>query len=106
MSEVEVRKLPKKTVVIIIVMCLLGILFYVLMTLSREVKMSEILKDLGYENIKDVTVYNVSQVNDTGTNKNGTLYKVRFKDLNAKKECFGLVFKNSHRKFETDLDCK
>lgn len=106
MSEIEVRKLPKKTIIIIVAMCLLGVVFYILMILSRELKMSEILVKIGYTNTKDVTVYNVSKVLDEDTNKNGTLYKIRFNDLNKNQECFGLVFKNSKGKYEQDLDCK
>ena len=106
MSQPEVRRLPKKTIIIIVGMCLAGILFYILMITSRELKMSEILANNGYPNTSDVNVYNVSKVLDKGTNKNGTLYKIKFIDLNTNQECSGLVFKNSSRKYEKDLDCK
>ena len=106
MSEVEVRKLPKTTIYIILILCILGGLFYGFTAYTREAKMSEVLANLGHKNISNVTVYKVSEVEDKDTKLKGTLYKLKFKDLTLNKECLGFVLKNGRGKYKKDVDCK
>ncbi len=105
MSQTEVRKLPKKTIFIIVTLIVVTIVGFILITLSKQVKMEEVLNSLGYKNIKNVIVYNVSQVEDGETKRKGSLYKIGFQNLDTNQECIGLVFKNNN-KYKKDIECK
>ncbi|ADG94470.1 conserved hypothetical protein [Arcobacter nitrofigilis DSM 7299] len=105
MSETEVRKIPKKTVIIIGVLIILAIVGYLLITLSRDAKIKEVLNSLGYTNISKVVVYNVSQVEDKNTRVQSKLFKLSFNNDETKQECFGLI--NEHNgKFKKEIECK
>lgn len=105
MSQPEVRKLPKKTIYLIIGLILVTILGFFLITLSKQIKMEEVLNSLGYKNIKDVRVYNVSPVEDEDTKQKGSLYKISFQNLDTNSECIGLIFKHND-KYKKDIECK
>ena len=105
-QQPEVRRMPKKTIYIIIGMCIVATAFFFLIKTSKEMKMEEVLTTLGHPNTTDITVYNESGVKDEKTNKKGKLYKISFKDLNTNQECYGLVFKDHKRKYTKDFTCK
>lgn len=103
----EIRRLPKKSVITIAVIILIGVGYYILSTQLRNAKLEEILINaLGYKNIQDVYVYKSSQVEDPDTKKKGTLYAVSFRNNETNKECKGFVLFDYKREYSTDLDCK
>lgn len=105
MSQPEVRKIPKKTIVIMILVTIACIIGYLLIILSRDAKMTEVLNSLGYKNISSVMVYNVSQVEDEETKIRSKLFKVGFTNNETNQECYGLV--NEHNgKFKKEIECK
>lgn len=106
-ENIEVRKLPKKTIYLIVILVILGILASLAMSLSQQAKMSGILRTLGHPNVTDITIYNKTTVQDDNTQMRGELSKVRFFDVNTSQECFGFVLKNKKTgKYTKDLDCK
>ncbi|WP_428028681.1 hypothetical protein [Arcobacter sp.] len=105
MSQTEIRKLPKKTIIIIIVLIIVAIIAFLLVTLSKQAKMTEVLDSLGYKHVSNVIVYNVSQVEDEETKIRSKLFKVGFTNDESKQECFGLI--NEHNgKFTKEIECK
>jgi GrpB-like predicted nucleotidyltransferase (UPF0157 family) len=105
MSQTEVRKLPKKSIIIILVLIIIGIAGFLLITLSKQAKMEEVLGTLGYKNVESVRVYNVSQVEDEVTRRRGELYKISFFNKETNQECHGLIYKNNN-KYREDVECK
>ncbi|RXJ82301.1 hypothetical protein [Arcobacter sp. F2176] len=105
MSKTEVRKIPRKSIIIIVVLIILAIVGYLLITLSRDAKITEVLSSLGYKNVSNVTVYNVSQVEDEETRIRSKLFKVGFTNEETKQECYGFI--NEHNgKFKKEIECK
>jgi hypothetical protein len=105
MSEVEVRKIPKKNIIIIVILILVAIAGFLLITLSKDAKMEEVLSSFGYKNIKNIKVYNVTPVEDKVTRKPSKLYKIGFYNNETNQECFGLI--NEHNgKFKENIECK
>ena len=105
MSQPEVRKLPKKTIIIISILIFLFIVGFLFINFTKQAKMEEVLSSHGYKNVSDVIVYNVSQVQDDATNKQGSLYKIGFTNLDTKQKCMGLIFKISGG-YKKDIECK
>lgn len=105
MSQPEVRKLPKKTIIMIIILIIVTIAGFLLITISKQLKIEEVLNSLGYNNIKKVRVYNISEVEDKKTRKKGELYKISFFNKDINKECIGLILRNEE-KYEEDIECK
>lgn len=105
--DVEVRKIPKKSIYIMIGIVVLGALALIATSLSQQLKMKEILVDLGHPNVTSITIFNKTPVQDEATGHRAELTKVSFKDLDTNKECFGLVLKDKKtRKYSKDIDCK
>lgn len=106
-ENTQVRRIPKKTIYIIIVLIILGILALSATSLSQQMKMKEVLQTLGYQNVGSITIYNKTPVQDDTTNQRSELTKLKFEDLNKNQECFGFVLKNKKTgKYTKDLDCK
>lgn len=105
MSEIEIRKLPRKTIIIIGILIILSIAGFLLIKITKEDKMQNVLNSFGYKNVSDITVYNVSPVLDEKTNREGELYKISFTNNDTKQECKALIFQISGR-FEKDIECK
>lgn len=106
-QNVEVRKIPKKSLYIIITIIVLGALATFGISLTQQMKMKETLKTLGYTNVTNITIYNKTPVQDDETGQRSELTKLKFKDLNTNKECFGFVLKDKKtRRYSKDLDCK
>ena len=106
MNEVEVRKLPKKTIVIISIMALMCIVGFVFIQQTKSMKMEEVLNTLGHKNVKNVKVINKMRVEDKETKIKSTVYKIIFNDLDLKKECIGFIHRSNHGKYSKDIDCK
>ncbi|PLY08613.1 MAG: hypothetical protein C0626_12210 [Arcobacter sp.] len=105
MSQPEVRKLPKKTIIIIVILTISCIIGYLLITLSRDAKISEVLNSLGYKNISSIKVYSVSQVEDEKTKLRSKLFKVSFTNDETNQECYGLI-NEYNGNFKKEIECK
>ena len=105
-NQVEVRKLPKKTIIIITFMALIMIIGFLFITMTKSMKMEEVLITLGHKNISDVKVINKMSVEDKETKIKSTVYKVVFYDENLKQECVGFVHRANRGKYSKDIDCK
>lgn len=106
-DNVQVRKLPKKTVYMIVTIVVLGLIAIIATSLSEQLRMKGILKNLGYVNVDNITIYNKTPVQDETTNEDAELTKLRFTDLNSSKECFGFILRiKKTGQYKKDLDCK
>jgi len=73
----EVRKLPKKTIIILsFIASLMFGAFFILQTLKIQ-KMSEILVNLGHQNIKNLKVVNKLSVEDIQTKIKSSYMRLR-----------------------------
>lgn len=106
-NDLEVRKLPKKTIIIIGIMALLAIVGFIFIQQTKSLKMEEVLKTLGHKNTSDIKVINKLSVEDKETKVKSTVFKVIFKDNDLNKECIGFVHRsNDGTKYNKDFDCK
>lgn len=105
-NNIEVRKLPKKTIIIICVMAVICFIGFLFITYTKNVKMEEVLSTLGYKNISDIKVINKMSVEDKDTKVKSTVYKVAFFDKAINKECVGFVHRSNHGEYSKDIDCK
>lgn len=105
MSNIEVRKLPKRTIIIITLIFVFGLAGYLFISYTKELKMKEVLATLDFKNVSNITVYNVAPVKNDETNKSGYLYKLSFKNNENNQECVGLIFRENG-KYKKDIDCK
>jgi len=103
--ETEVRKMPKKTVFIMIILIGLGVLWYFLVANGQAGKVTKILHKLGYDNVRDVTVYANHQFLREDINVKGYKYTVSFTDLKTNEKCKGFVLKDFKRNVDKDLIC-
>lgn len=107
MSEtIEVRKLPKKTITIIVIMTIIMSIGFLFMTTTKNMKMEEVLGNLGHKNISGIKVINKMSVEDKKTRIPSTVYKVVFTDKDLQKECIGFVHKANRGEYSKDIDCK
>ena len=101
----EVRKLPKKTVIYMVILGVLGILWFILVAYGQASKVTKILATLGYKNVTNVKVYANHQFLREDINVKGFKYTVSFIDNIAHKECKGFVLKDFKRNVTEDLIC-
>ena len=104
--EPEVRKMPKKTVILLSGMVVLGILSFFGVVYGKTIKATKILNKLGYTNIVNVHIYATQEFLNETTNIKGMQYKVSFKDLDKQQECRGFIVRDFKNNVEKDLDCK
>ncbi len=106
-EHIEVRKLPKKTIIIIGIMIILGLITFLGLKELKEKRLEEILhNNLGHKNITDLKVVNKLSVEDKKTKYKSTVYKVKFFDKDTNKTCIGFIHQSRDRKYTEDLDCK
>ena len=106
MANKEVRKLPKKTIIIISVLILAGIAVFTILKTLKQDKMTEILSTLGHSNIQKIEVINKLSVEDKETRYKSKVYKVRFYDNDTNKTCIGFIHMGRYNKNTKDFDCK
>jgi cell division septal protein FtsQ len=104
--ENEVRKLPKKTIVIMIILGLLGLVWFIVVGYGQSVKAEKILDKLGYKNVSDVKVYANHQFVREDINVNGFKYTVSFTNLDANEKCKGFILKDFKQNVDKDLICQ
>ncbi|MBU0923312.1 hypothetical protein KKG81_00390 [bacterium] len=106
METTEVRKLPKKTIISIIIIIVLGMGVFFLLKDLKEQKLTEILATIGHNNIKSLEVINKLSVEDSETRYKSSVYKVVFYDNNLKQTCIGFIHRNRDGNYTKDFDCK
>lgn len=105
-KRTEVRKMPKKTVVLISIMGLIALVGFIFITTTKNMKMEEVLSTLEHKNIESIKVINKLSVEDKVTRVKSTVYKVAFKDLTLGKDCIGFIHRSNQGKYSKDIDCK
>lgn len=105
-EDIEIRKLPKKTIVTIFIIIILGIAIFFTLKNLKEEKMIEIISTLGHTNVKNMQVINKLKVEDKKTRYKSTVYKVVFFDENLKKSCIGFIHIGKNNNYSKDFDCK
>jgi len=106
MSDIEVRKLPKKTMITISVIVALALAIFLFLKIMKEQKMIEILATLGHKNVNSMEVINKLSVEDKETRYKSKVYKVRFVDNSINKTCVGFIHIGKNSKYSKDFDCK
>lgn len=106
MNTHQVRKLPKKTVIIIsILIAIAFIIFYVIKDL-KEKRITEVLTTIGYTNIKQLKVINKLEVEDSETRYKSSVYKVIFYDNDLNQSCIGFIHQERNQQYTKDFNCK
>jgi hypothetical protein len=104
--EPEVRKLPKKTIIIMIILGILGVVWFFLVAYGQSAKVEKILHMLNYKNVSDVKVYAYHKFLREDINTEGFKYTVSFIDNDKKEYCKGFVLKDFKQNVTKDLICK
>lgn len=102
----KVRKMPKKTVVLISLMTLIAAVGFIFITTTKSLKMEEVLSTMNHKNITNIKVVNKLNVEDKETKVKSTVYKVAFKDIELNQDCVGFIHRSNHGKYSKDIDCK
>ncbi|XPV69010.1 MAG: hypothetical protein ACNI25_00170 [Halarcobacter sp.] len=105
-DEIQIRRLPKKTIIIIAIITILTIIGFGFVVFTKNMKITEVLNNLGHKNISDLKVVNKMVVEDKVTKINSTVYKVDFFDNILNKECYGFIIRSNDGKYSKDIDCK
>ncbi len=102
----QIRRLPKKTIIIIFIICAVALITFLLLQFLKEQKITEILSTLGHKNISNVKVVNKLSVEDIQTKMKSSVYKVAFYDNDLKQTCMGFLHHEKNNTYTKDLDCK
>ena len=106
MNTHQMRKLPKRTVIVISVMvAVIFSVFYVVKNL-KEKKLTEVLSTIGHKNISQLKVINKLEVEDTQTKYKSSVYKVLFYDNDLNQSCIGFIHRDKNESYSKDIDCK
>lgn len=106
MNTHQVRKLPKKTVIIIsIIIAIAFVIFYVIKDL-KEKRITEVLATIGHTNIKQLKVINKLEVEDSETRYKSSVYKVIFYDNDLNQSCIGFIHQEKNKQYTKDLNCE
>lgn len=102
----QTRKLPKKTLITIFGLIVLGIIFlFTLQTLKID-KYYEVLATLNHKNISNLKVVSKQTVEDVDTKLKSAMYKVVFYDNDLNKKCIGFIYRDRLGEYMKDIDCK
>ncbi|MFW2591933.1 hypothetical protein ACOTWK_04560 [Aliarcobacter butzleri] len=102
----EVRKLPKKTVIIISLIVSIAIVIFLVQKTLKEQKFAEILGTLGHTNITELKIINKLNVEDVQTKLKSNVFKVKFFDKDLNQTCIGFLHKEKDDLYSKDFDCK
>lgn len=106
-NQIEVRKLPKKTIILLSIMGIIMVIGFVFVQQTKSLKMEEVLATLGHDDVSGVKVVNRMTAEDKDTKVKSTLYKIMFHDNKLNKDCVGFINRsNDGKKYEKDIDCK
>ncbi|MCG3668893.1 hypothetical protein L5F33_01330 [Aliarcobacter butzleri] len=102
----EVRKLPKKTVIIISLIVSIAIVIFLVQKTLKEQRFAEILATLGHTNITELKIINKLNVEDVQTKLKSNVFKVKFFDKDLNQTCIGFLHKEKDDLYGKDFDCK
>lgn len=102
----EVRKLPKKTVIIISLIVSIAIVIFLVQKTLKEQRFAEILGTLGHTNITELKIINKLNVEDVQTKLKSNVFKVKFFDNDLNQTCIGFLHKEKDDLYSKDFDCK
>ncbi|MCG3709839.1 hypothetical protein [Aliarcobacter butzleri] len=102
----EVRKLPKKTVIIISLIVFIAIVIFLVQKTLKEQRFAEILATLGHTNITELKIINKLNVEDVQTKLKSNVFKVKFFDKDLNQTCIGFLHKEKDDLYSKDFDCK
>ncbi len=102
----EVRKLPKKTVIIISLIVSIAIVIFLVQKTLKEQRFAEILGTLGHTNITELKIINKLNVEDVQTKLKSNVFKVKFFDKDLNQTCIGFLHKEKDDVYSKDFDCK
>ncbi|MCG3705479.1 hypothetical protein L5F43_03170 [Aliarcobacter butzleri] len=102
----EVRKLPKKTVIIISLIVSIAIIIFLVQKTLKEQRFAEILGTLGHTNITELKIINKLNVEDVQTKLKSNVFKVKFFDKDLNQTCIGFLHKEKNDLYSKDFDCK
>ena len=102
----EVRKLPKKTVIIISLIVSIVIVIFLFYNTLKEQRFAEILGTLGHTNITELKIINKLNVEDVQTKLKSNVFKVKFFDKDLNQTCIGFLHKEKDDLYSKDFDCK
>ena len=103
--EPEVRELPKKTIIYMIILGVLGVAWFFIVANGQSSKVEKILHTLEYKNVSKVKVYAYHEFLREDINVKGYKYTVSFIDNDKKEYCKGFVLKDFKRNVTKDLVC-
>ena len=106
MNTHQVRKLPKKSVIIISLIIVIAFAIFYVIQDFKEQKIAEVLTSIGHKNIKNLKVINRLEVEDTETRYKSTVYKILFYDNDLEQSCIGFIHKEKNQSYTKDLTCK
>lgn len=106
MNTHQVRKLPKRTVVIISILIVIAFIIFYILKDFKEQKLTEVLATIGYPNISQLQVINRLNVEDKETRYQSSVFKVIFYDNDSKQSCIGFIHQERDNKYTQDLNCK
>ncbi len=106
-EQYETRKLPKRTIIWISLIVAFGIGFVIYNSLVQSYKITNILKDNGYKNISDVTVYASHDMVSHKNDDKGVQFTISFDNNETNKHCKGFIIIINHtNRLIENLDCK
>jgi len=101
----ETRKIPLKSFIIMTIISILGVATYFITENGKSAKVTRILNEVGYTNIKNVKVYGITKVENKDTRIQGYKYFTIFINKDNQ-ECRGFIMKNFKNKIIKDISCK
>jgi len=104
-EEIQVRQIPKKTIIWFAVMIVLAIAIYLITETTRVHKAQYILDDQGYKNISNLKVYSKQKFQDPATMIEGYQYFVKFRNNDTNQDCKGFVIRNFKNIMDKDIVC-
>ena len=102
----EIRKIPKKTMVIIGSLIALGIISFILASAGKVAKAKKILEQLEYTNISKIRVYRTQEILNEEINIKGMRYSVSFFNNETQQKCKGFIVKDYKNNLFEDLLCE
>ena len=106
MNTHQIRKLPKKTVIVINIIIRSEEHTSELQSDLKEKKLTEVLHKIGHKNITQLKVINKLEVEDSETRYKSTVYKVLFYDNDLNQSCIGFIHRGKQESYSKDFNCK
>jgi hypothetical protein len=101
----QTRPIPKKTVVAIAIIIVLGIAFYFINESGKSLKATKVLAKIGYKNINNISVAKITKFNNEETNIQGYRYTVKFHNIDTNENCRGFMWADFKKNIIHDIDC-